>query len=52
MHQFFCSKKYASYKYWIYAELCEAFTFLMENISVQFEGMVYQQIYPSTANGA
>ena len=26
------------------AELCEAFTFVMENINVQFEGMVYQQI--------
>ena len=27
-----------------YIELCEAFTFLKENIYVQFEGMVYQQI--------
>ena len=26
------------------AELCEAFTWIMENICVQFEGMVYQQI--------
>ena len=26
------------------AEFCEAFTFLIENIYVQFEGMVYQQI--------
>ena len=25
-------------------ELCEAFTFLIENIYVQFDGMVYQQI--------
>ena len=25
-------------------KLCESFTFLMENIYVQFEGMVYQQI--------
>ena len=32
------------YKCWTCAELCEAFTFLMENIYVQFEGMVYQQI--------
>ena len=24
-------------------ELCEAFTFLMENVYVQFDGMVYQQ---------
>ena len=41
---FFSNKKYGSYKYWTCAELCEAFTFLMENIYVQFEGMVYQQI--------
>ena len=26
------------------AELCEAFTYLMENIYVQFDGNVYQQI--------
>ena len=26
------------------SELCEAFTFLMENIYMQFDGMVYQQI--------
>ena len=26
------------------SELCEAFTFPMENIYVQFEGMFYQQI--------
>ena len=32
------------YKCWTSAGLCEAFTFLMENIYVQFEGMVYQQI--------
>ena len=41
---FFSNKKYDSYKCWTCAELCEAFTFLMENIYVQFEGMVYQQI--------
>ena len=41
---FFSNKKYDSYKCWTWAELCEAFTFLMENIYVQFEGMVYQQI--------
>ena len=29
---------------WSCAEFCEAFTFLMENIYVQFNGMVYQQI--------
>ena len=39
---FFSNKKYDSYKCWTCAELCEAFTFLMENIYVQFEGMVYQ----------
>ena len=44
MHLFFSNKKYDSYKCWTCAELCEAFTFLMENIYVQFEGMVYQQI--------
>ena len=41
---FFSNKKYDSYKCWSCAELCEAFTFLMENIYVQFDGMVYQQI--------
>ena len=40
----FSNKKYGSYKCWTCAELCEAFTFLMENIYVQSEGMVYQQI--------
>ena len=33
---FFSNKKYDSYKCWSCAELCEAFTFLMENIYVQF----------------
>ena len=41
---FFSNKKYDSYKCWSCAEFCEAFTFLMENIYVQFDGMVYQQI--------
>ena len=41
---FFSNKKYDSYKCWSCTELCEAFTFLMENIYVQFDGMVYQQI--------
>ena len=41
---FFSKKKYDSYKCWTCAELCEAFTFLIKNIYVQFEGMVYQQI--------
>ena len=42
----FSNKKYDSYVYkcWTCAELCKAFTFLMENIFVQYEGMVYQQI--------
>ena len=31
------------YKCWIFVDLCEAYAFLMENIYVQFEGMVYQQ---------
>ena len=34
----------ASYKYWSCAELYEVFTFLMENIAVQFDDLVYQQI--------
>ena len=42
--RFFSNKKYDSYKYWSCAELCEAFTFLMENIYVQFDGMIYQQL--------
>ena len=43
---FFSNKKYDSYRCWSCAELCEAFTFLMENIYMymQFDGMVYQQI--------
>ena len=41
---FFSNKKYDSYACWTFTELCEAFTFLMENIYVQFDGMVYQQI--------
>ena len=41
---FFSNQKYDSYKCWSCAELCEAFTFLIENIYVQFDGMVYQQI--------
>ena len=41
---FFINKKYDSYKCWTCTELCEAFTFLIENIYVQFEGMVHQQI--------
>ena len=32
------------YRCWSCPELCEAFTFLIENIYVQFDGMVYQQI--------
>ena len=41
---FFSNKKYESYRCWSCAELCEAFTFLMENIYVQFDGIIYQQI--------
>ena len=41
---FLSNTKYDSYKCWTCAELCEVFTFFMENIYVQFEGMVYQQI--------
>ena len=37
----------AKRKCWTCTEICEALTFLMENIYmyVQFEGMVYQQIF-------
>ena len=35
---------YYSYKCWTCTEFSEAFTFLMENIYVQFGGMVYHQI--------
>ena len=41
---FFSNKKNDSNKCWSCVELCESFTFLMENIYVQFDGMVYQQI--------
>ena len=41
---FFSNKTYDSYKCWTCTEFSEAFTFLMENIYVQFGGMVYQQI--------
>ena len=41
---FFSKKKYDSYTCWTCTELCEAFTSLMENIYVQFDGIVYQQI--------
>ena len=41
---FFSNKKYDSFACWTCTELCEAFTFLMENIYVQFDGMVYQHI--------
>ena len=40
----FLATRNDSYKCWSCSELCEAFTFLMENIYVQFHGMVYQQI--------
>ena len=40
----FGNKKYDSYRCWSCTELCEAFTFLIENMYVQFDGMVYQQI--------
>ena len=41
---FFSNKTYDSYKCWTCTEFSEAFTFLMENIYVQFGGMVNQQI--------
>ena len=44
LRQDFSNKKFDSHRCWSCAELCEAFTFHMENIYVQFDGMVYQQI--------
>ena len=41
---FFSNNTYDSYKCWTCTEFSEAFTFLMENIYVQFGDMVYQQI--------
>ena len=41
---FFSNKKYDSYSCWTCNELCEAFTYLMDNLYVQFDGMVYKQI--------
>ena len=41
---FFSDETYASYKCWTCTEFSEAFTFLMENIYVQFDDMIYQQI--------
>ena len=40
----FSNTKYDLYKYQTCTEVCEAFTFLMENIYVQSDCMVYQQI--------
>ena len=42
--RFFSTKKYDTYKCLICTEFCEVFTFLVENIYVQFEDRVYQQI--------
>ena len=36
---FFYNKEYDSYTCWTCTELCESFTFLMENIYVQFDGI-------------
>ena len=40
----FSNKNYDSYSCWTCTELCEDLIFLMKNIYVQFDGMVYQQI--------
>ena len=37
---FFSNKNYGSYTCWTCTGLCEAFTFLMENIYVQIDGIV------------
>ena len=41
---FFSNKKYDSYKCWTCTEFSEAFTFLMENIYLQFDGTGNQQV--------
>ena len=43
---FFSNNKYDSFTCWTCTELCEVFTFLMENkyMHVHFDGMDYQQI--------
>ena len=41
---FFSNKNYDSYTCWTCTEFCGAFTFCMENIYLQFDGMIYQQM--------
>ena len=41
---FFYNKRFDSCKCYTCTEFSEAFTFLIENIYVQYDGMVYQQI--------
>ena len=40
----FSNKKYDSYKCWTCTELKDGFSFLMEKIYVQFDGMTYKKI--------
>ncbi len=41
---FFSNKEYDSYKSWTCTEMCDALTFLLNNIYVQFNGKCYRQI--------
>ena len=41
---FYSNKEYDSYKTWTCIELCDALTFLIDNIYVQFNGKVYRQV--------
>ena len=42
---FFFNRKYDTYKCWTSTEFCKAFSFVIENIYMQFEGWVYQKIF-------
>ena len=42
---FFSNKKYDSYRCWSCAELCEAFTFLIENIRGLFKMFCYERLF-------
>ena len=41
---FFSKKKFDSHTCWTCTKFCEALSFLVKNIYVQFDGMVYQQV--------
>ena len=41
---FFSDKEYETYKMWTPNELCDALTFLLDNIFVRFGDVVYRQV--------